>query len=96
MPFLDIFSRKETIKEKIIEKPKIIVDIREKNSLVASELVSLGCEIEFRHLEVGDYISGNTIIERKTYSDFIGSMINKRLLRQLENLQILENKLKLI
>src|SRR3989344_740714 len=80
----NIFSNK-----KLNEKPKqkIIIDMREKNSLVASEIVKLGFEIEFQTLKVGDYIANDVVIERKTVSDFLGSMINRRLLRQLEELQ---------
>lgn len=89
----DIFSKKPI---KIIEKPKIIIDYREKNSLVPSELISLGLEIEFRELKVADYIVKGIAIERKTVSDFISSMINKRLLRQLEDLQQYEKKLLII
>lgn len=82
--FFEIFSkRKITIKE----KPKIIADYREKNSLVPSELISLGFEVEFKELKVGDYIIKDVAIERKTISDFLSSMINKRLLRQLEELK---------
>src|SRR3989344_6779104 len=80
----NIFSNK---RQKEIPKQKIIIDIREKNSLVASEIVKLGFEIEFQTLKVGDYLVNEVVIERKTVSDFIGSMINRRLLRQLEELQ---------
>ena len=72
------------------------IDYREKNSLVASELVNLGIKIECLELKVGDYIVNNVAIERKTISDFISSMINKRLVRQLEELQQYENKLLII
>src|SRR3972149_6412662 len=48
------------------EKPKIIVDYREKNSMIPAELISNGCEIEFQNLSVGDYVVENTAIERKT------------------------------
>ena len=92
--FLDIFSKEKIEKEK--PKPKVIVDIREKNSLVASELVRLGMEIEFMTLKVGDYIVKETVIERKTVSDFISSMINRRLLNQLEELQQYEKRLLII
>ncbi len=69
-------------------KPKkVIVDHREKNSLVPSKLMSLGTEIEFKQLKVADYIIEDITIERKTVQDFISSMINKRLLRQLEDLK---------
>ena len=76
-----------------LKKPKIIVDTREKQSLVASELVHNGCEIKFEQLKVGDYIVKNTLIERKTVSDFIGSMLNGRLRKQLKNMQKVENKI---
>jgi len=77
-------------------KPKIIADYREKNCLVASELINLGLEIEFKELKVADYIVKDVAIERKTVSDFITSMVNRRLLNQLEELQQYENKLLII
>ena len=92
----DIFSKRKSGKIKIVEKPKIIVDYREKNSLVNSVLVKLGVEVEFKELKVADYIVKDVAIERKTVSDFISSMINKRLLRQLEELQQYKKKLLLI
>jgi len=75
---------------------KAIADLHEKNSLVASELVNLGVDVEFRYLKVADYLIGNVAIERKTISDFISSTINKRLLRQLEELQQYEKKILII
>lgn len=89
----NIFSEKK-IKEK--EHIKIIVDYREKNSLVTSELSALNLEIEFASLEIADYIIGNVAIERKTVSDFISSMINRRLLNQLEKMSSYENRLLII
>ena len=71
----------------------IIVDKREKNSLVISELIRRKIPIEIKQLEIGDYIIGDTIIERKTKSDFISSIINKRLLEQLNNMKQFPNKL---
>ncbi|MEM1535449.1 MAG: ERCC4 domain-containing protein [Candidatus Pacearchaeota archaeon] len=73
----------------------IIADKREKNSAIIAELKARGLEVEERLLPVGDYIIGNTIIERKNISDFISSMINKRLVRQLQDLKEaeIENKL---
>lgn len=93
MPFFEIFSQEKIIEEK---KPEIIIDIREKNSLVASELIAIGCKINFKELKVGDYIVKNTIIERKTVTDFISSMINKRLINQLKDLQPQQSKVLLI
>ena len=75
---------------------KTIADLHEKNSLVASELISLGVEVSFQHLKVADYLIGEVAIERKTISDFINSMINKRLLRQLEELKQYGKKILII
>ena len=95
--FLDIFSKSEKIlKTKEKPKPKIIIDYREKNSLVASELIGLGFEIEFKELKVADYIVKDVALERKTVSDFLSSMLNKRLLNQIEELQQYKNKLLII
>ncbi|PIN94947.1 hypothetical protein COU53_01585 [Candidatus Pacearchaeota archaeon CG10_big_fil_rev_8_21_14_0_10_30_48] len=95
MPFVDIFSKSEK-KGKPIIRPKIIVDTREKNSLIASELMRLQCDVEFQHLGIGDYIVKDTVIERKTISDFLGSMLNKRLVKQLKNMQPLKSKFLII
>lgn len=77
-------KKPEKEKEKILY---IIVDKREKNSLVPSCLIENGVNIQFKHLKVADYIVGNIGIERKTINDFVGSMINKRLIKQLEELK---------
>lgn len=89
----NIFSKRKT---KPVEKQKIIVDYREKNSLVVAEITSLGCDIEFRQLKVADYLVGGVAVERKTISDFINSMINHRLSRQLEEMQQYENRLLIV
>ena len=66
MTFLNPFSKK-TKKEK---RETIIIDHREKNSLVVSELIGLGFSIEYKQLPVADYIIGDVAIERKTLADF--------------------------
>ncbi|OYT41226.1 hypothetical protein B6U80_01840 [Candidatus Pacearchaeota archaeon ex4484_26] len=75
---------------------KIIVDKREKNSLVPHELLNLGAKIEFQRLPVADYLIRNVAIERKTANDFINSMINKRLMRQLQELKQFKKSLLII
>ena len=84
MPLLDIFSKKKDKKE---EKIKIEVDFREKNSLVASYLVKEGFDVEFKQLNVGDYIIKDVAIERKTISDLKSSIVDKRIFRQLIELK---------
>ena len=91
----NIFSKKTPkIKEKL--RPKIIIDSREKNSLVISEVISLGIDIEFKTLKVADYLVSGVAVERKTVSDFISSMISQRLLRQLQELQQYETRLLIV
>lgn len=85
----NIFSKKPG--RESLEKPKIEIDYREKNSLVVSELIALGLDVEVKELKVADYIVRGTAIERKTVSDFIGSMKNGRLLKQLEELKQYES-----
>ncbi|MCS7134267.1 MAG: helix-hairpin-helix domain-containing protein [Candidatus Pacearchaeota archaeon] len=74
----------------------IIVDKREKNSLVIAELANRKVEFKINHLEVGDYLIGDILIERKTMTDFINSTFNKRLIKQLQNLKQYPKKLLLI
>jgi len=84
--FHDIFSKKEVNSTKI--KPKIIADIHEKDSFILVELKSSQeIELEIQSLKIGDYLIEDIIIERKTISDFISSMIKKRLIIQLEQMQ---------
>ncbi len=97
MTFFNIFStKKSTAQSKPKEKIKIIIDFREKNSLVASELSALGFNIEFRSLPVADYLVNNVAIERKTVSDFKSSIINKRIIDQLLHLKQFEKSLLII
>lgn len=93
MNFLNIFSKKPN-KQK--QKIKIAIDYREKNCLIATELISMGFEVEFKELKVADYIVKDVAIERKTINDFISSMINRRLIKQLEELQQYRNRLLII
>ena len=80
--FYNIFKKLSGEKTKII--PLIIVDIHEKNSLILSELhKSTHVRLEIRSLKIADYIIGEIALERKTISDLISSMINKRLIQQL-------------
>ena len=66
----------------------MIIDKREKNSLVIAELIQQGISVEMKHLVLADYIISKDIaIERKTINDFVGSMLNKRLLNQLRDMK---------
>ena len=84
---LDIFSDKKIKNNRNNIMQNIIVDKMERNAIVAGELVNLGCKVEFKKLDIGDYIIGDIVIERKSAGDFFSSMISKRLMRQVEELK---------
>ena len=86
MTFFNIFS-KEKIKSKEQNSEKIIVDNREKNSLVPSELSKNNINFEFQQLPIADYIINDFAIERKTISDLKSSIINKRIFFQIQELK---------
>ena len=93
---LNIFGREKQIIKKEVPKQRIIADYREKNCMVTSILKKFDIDTEFRELKVADYIVKDVAIERKTVSDFISSMINKRLVKQIEELQQYEKRLLII
>ncbi|MEK6839874.1 MAG: ERCC4 domain-containing protein, partial [Nanoarchaeota archaeon] len=71
---------------------KIIVDHRERASGIIKELAKNGFDVEVRQLITADYIiegqdrNGNRLtigIERKVQSDFLNSIIDKRIIQQL-------------
>ncbi len=66
----------------------IIVDSRELASRVAKELLDHGIVSKPKILDVGDYVlSDRLAVERKTAEDFLQSIIDKRLLRQVLRLK---------
>ena len=92
--FHNIF-RKSSGKPKL--QPVIIADIHEKNSLVIAELHhSTQIQLQIKPLKIADYLIGQTAIERKTVSDLISSMINKRLIQQLNQMKEYPQKLLIV
>ncbi len=62
----------------------VYVDLREKESGVAKLLEELGCKVVEKKLDCGDYVPGKEIvIERKAVSDFLSSIVDGRLSKQL-------------
>ena len=98
--FHNIFSRKSNKESKEKIKPKIIADIHEKDSLILAELAekekNKEIELIIQPLKIGDYLIGDTIIERKTISDFISSMISRRIIEQLRQMKQYKNQLLII
>jgi len=67
---------------------KVIVDQRERNTKLLDALEKHGLEVKFATLQIGDYIvSDRVCIERKTVSDFEGSLINGRLFEQIKRMK---------
>jgi DNA excision repair protein ERCC-4 len=65
-------------------QPKIFVDERERSSGVADHLIKLGAYIEFKMLEIGDYLFGDQIVERKRIDDLVRSVFDKRIFDQIK------------
>lgn len=61
----------------------VLVDTREKRSGIPDLLVNLGVPVRIQELEVGDYIVGDVVIERKSAEDFVQSIVDGRLPTQL-------------
>lgn len=67
---------------------RITVDDREVKSGIAKDLAGQGWELRIRRLSAGDYRLGDdALIERKTASDFVLSIIDGRLFRQAARLR---------
>jgi len=77
--------------QKILKKKNeiiVLIDHREKKSLVYDYLKKMKISLRETSLKVGDYIiSDRTVIERKEAKDFIKSIIDGRLFEQTEDLK---------
>ena len=68
-------------------KVHIIVDNREQSSNVVRHLKECDAEVSSKQLQVADYICSDRVgIERKTISDFLQSIFNQRIFKQLAEL----------
>lgn len=66
---------------------RVYADDREESSGVPSILRSLGITVFLRQLSVGDYIVGDNIaVERKSITDLVNSVFDKRFFDQIERL----------
>lgn len=66
---------------------RIVVDEREKRSMVPDALKELGANVEYAVLDVGDYlVYGDCCIERKSVDDLINSIYDARLFVQVDEM----------
>ncbi|MEM4336146.1 MAG: ERCC4 domain-containing protein [Candidatus Anstonellales archaeon] len=67
---------------------KIIADYREDTDILMY-FKECGAEVDVRPLPAGDFLtSAQTVVERKTRSDFENSIIDGRIFKQLENMRL--------
>jgi len=68
-----------------VEEPEVIVDIFEPDG-ICKWLERRGIKVRREKLEIGDYVAGKVVIERKTIMDFKNALIEGRLWDQAEKL----------
>jgi Fanconi anemia group M protein len=69
------------------DKVKVVVDSRESQCNVVKHLANFDVTLSFKQLQVGDYVcSDRVVIERKTVSDFLQSVIDQRIFNQMSDL----------
>jgi len=73
------------VKQTTLEKVEIVCDFREEE--IVKLLKALGLKVSVISLPVGDFIVDDVIIERKSYDDFINSIIDKRIFYQVEQMK---------
>ena len=83
MEIAEQFFSKQEKKDQIralSSEPLIIIDTRETTSSIPKLLKKEGARLRPQELEVGDYVLSNRlIVERKSYSDFVSSIVDGRL-----------------
>lgn len=71
-----------------IEDLRMVIDERERKSRIPELLKQVGVRVEMTNLSVGDYIvAPETVVERKSISDFISSVFDGRLFDQCNRLK---------
>src|SRR3989344_301304 len=66
---------------------QILIDHRERNIEIIKELEKSQIPIKITNLNSADFIISNIGIERKTKSDFLNSIIDKRIITQIKGLK---------
>ncbi|MBO0887859.1 DEAD/DEAH box helicase, partial [Candidatus Bathyarchaeota archaeon] len=65
---------------------RVIADERERPSGVPEELRSIGALVQYRVLDIADYLVGEFAVERKSVRDFVSSLYSGRLFDQAHRL----------
>ncbi len=90
-------KKKQSLEDSIIEELAksstsdelfVYVDSREGNSRVIRALDTIGVNVKVNTMAVADYqVSDEVAIERKTASDFVDSIVDKRLFKQAKSMR---------
>jgi DNA excision repair protein ERCC-4 len=76
---------------------RITVDVRESASGIPELMRKRGLYVQLKTLDVGDYVTAQYVIERKTVSDFLNSLYSGRLFNQAQRIsQSYENYLLIV
>jgi len=70
----------------MLARNRVVVDEREKASGVPDLLRELGLMVDYRMLEIGDYIVPGYAVERKQTRDFLRSLYSRRIFDQAQRL----------
>ena len=74
--------------QKILKSKETVVVCDYRECEVIEQLKRIGAKVNEQALTVGDFVVSDRVsIERKTHSDFIGSVINGRVFEQAKNLK---------
>lgn len=85
---LNLESVKQVQTKLVTEDVKIYVDDREKGGNIIRTIMDMGIDVELKRLETADYqLSRRVGVEYKTRKDFVNSIIDGRLLVQLQDLK---------
>ncbi len=68
---------------------KLLIDDREPKSII--EKLSKDFDVEVTRLEIGDYVYGDIVIERKEAGDFLNSLFDSRLFSQAKEMKSYEH-----
>jgi len=66
--------------------PRIVADTREAASTIPRILERSGVYVQMKTLDVGDYVIGEHVVERKTVRDFLSSLYGGRLFDQAQRI----------
>lgn len=83
---MDVFLREGDLQQDRENLPIVYVDTRELAQFV-DKLRHRGALVEVKQLDIGDFVASNEIvIERKTIDDFVKSVYDGRLFKQIANM----------